>query len=162
MIYAVGDKFTADIAFISEDQYTIQKGAAIDIVDTNAQTNSYSCIVQDILVPTFYAYISEFALQSYCTQPLPIGVNQQGLWGQTGGGGGIGQWITPQQAQNMFPGGIAPPIEADLGEIVPVRPEFHFSKCECGSTAVGSDKHSDYCPLYKINNFKEQEPPNEG
>lgn len=23
-----------------------------------------------------------------------------------------------------------------------------FFKCECGSSAVGSDKHSDYCPLY--------------
>lgn len=23
-------------------------------------------------------------------------------------------------------------------------------KCECGSAALGSNKHSDYCPLYKL------------
>lgn len=28
-------------------------------------------------------------------------------------------------------------------------PEYNIKKCECGSTTLGSDKHSGYCPMYK-------------
>lgn len=134
--YKVGDVFYARITFVDMQGVKIYNGSRIELVK-DLGNSYYDCMREGPTAGvTYTSQINDYELDTYCTDSeqtqLPIGaMNKQspnsvladelGAWGEI-----------------SFMG------DNDPTSFLPIVERC----CECGSAAVGSDKHSTWCPLH--------------